>query len=53
MSTFPTPDPRTVLSQDELDSARENVENAPPLSREQLRVVSHVLSPQLRNLLGF
>lgn len=50
--THRTPDPRTVLSQEELDSARENVDNAPPLTREQLDLVSHVLSPQLRVLLG-
>ncbi|GLY51288.1 hypothetical protein Lesp01_49440 [Lentzea sp. NBRC 102530] len=52
MTRYRIPDPRTVLSQDELDSARANVAQAPRLTQTQLDLVSRVLSPQLRATLG-
>ena len=52
MTRYRTPDPRTVLSPEELDSARANVEQAPRLTGAQLDLVARVLSPHLRTALG-
>ncbi|ACU37148.1 hypothetical protein [Actinosynnema mirum] len=47
----PATDPRTLLSAEELDTARANVARAPRLTPAQLDTVAAVLRPHLRALL--